>query len=56
MNILGITHSCCPGKQDIYAPAFQETEHLATAKGTIVGYTCLGCKTVIHVMVTKDAQ
>ena len=46
---MDITHSCCPGKTNIYAPMFELTQTLNLARGTMHEWTCKGCKTVIYV-------
>lgn len=47
---LEIVHSCCPGKRDIAAPAFKQTETMTLKAGIMLGWTCEGCKTVIYTL------
>jgi hypothetical protein len=51
-EIEGVTHSCCPGKRDLHAPAFTLTDTLRLPAGRVMyQYQCSGCQTVVHVLV-----
>jgi hypothetical protein len=49
-DVVRLSHSCCPGKRDIHAPEFEQHEKpLKLTKGTMIGWRCKGCQTVVYV-------
>jgi hypothetical protein len=49
-------HSTCPGKINIYPPAFRKTDTIHTSKGNLDTYECVGCMTVIRLEIKNDTS
>lgn len=54
MTKISAVHSYCPEKRDINAPIFEQvgiTHVNNIKKGTLLEFHCVGCKTVIYILV-----